>query len=381
MSSFESERSLSRHARSQQGYSAIMEATPTLADALLDDLDDLSDGGDDLVEAEKGNEDYGVGEDALGDDAGLDIDRSRHMLDEPLHVSHIGIIRDIMASSAMHNNVSSSDNKKGQQNDHKLLVQSNQTLRAAAHDLATAHSALCQAYEPKFPELEELIPDATQYVKAVRSIGNETDLTVRSVNDALNTFLSNHQIITLSVAGSTTAGRLLTPEEFIQVDRIATYMEHVLEIEDLLTRYIEQQMEGTAPNMHALVGAPTAAKLLALTGGLAALSKIPACNLQVLGQVKHGRNGVVSSVASQQPHLGVLAQTELVTKCPRHLRPKAVKIVAAKLALAIRCDFVNLDTGRPRTPESGLAFRQQIEAKFAMWQEPDKAPVLKALPK
>jgi U4/U6 small nuclear ribonucleoprotein PRP31 len=355
-----------------------MEAAPTLADALLDDLDDLSDGGDDLVETEEGNEGYGAGEDAL-EDAGFD--QTRRILDEPVHVNHIGTIRDIMASSAAHNNDPSSVNKERQETDHKLLVQSNQTLRAVAHDLATAHSALCQAYKPKFPELEELIPDATQYVKAVRSIGNETDLTTRSVNDALNTFLTNHQIITLSVAGSTTAGRLLTPEEFKRVDRIATYMEQVLGIEDLLTRYIEQQMEETAPNMHALVGAPTAAKLLALTGGLAALTKIPACNLQVLGQVKHGRNGVVSSVAPQQPHLGVLAQTELVTKCPRHLRPKAVKIVAAKLALAIRCDFVNLDTGRPRTSESGLAFRQQIEAKFAMWQEPDKAPVLKALPK
>jgi RNA processing factor Prp31 len=63
------------------------------------------------------------------------------------------------------------------------------------------------------------------------------------------------------------------------------------------------------------------------------------------------------------------------------MRSKALKLVAAKLALAIRCDFVNVDTGRPRTADPGRAFREQIEQKFAQLQEPDKAPVLKALPK
>lgn len=74
-------------------------------------------------------------------------------------------------------------------------------------------------------------------------------------------------------------------------------------------------------------------------------------------------------------------ECELIQRCPKPMRRKALKVVAAKLALAIRCDFVNYESGRPRSARSGLAFRQEIEQKFVKLREPDKAPVLKALPK
>jgi RNA processing factor Prp31 len=56
-------------------------------------------------------------------------------------------------------------------------------------------------------------------------------------------------------------------------------------------------------------------------------------------------------------------------------------VVAAKLALAVRCDFVNVNMGRSRTAVSGSKFREEIETKFEKWREPDQAPTLKALPK
>jgi U4/U6 small nuclear ribonucleoprotein PRP31 len=40
-------------------------------------------------------------------------------------------------------------------------------------------------------------------------------------------------------------------------------------------------MSLVAPNISAIVGTGTAAKLIAVAGGLSALSKIPACNVQV----------------------------------------------------------------------------------------------------
>lgn len=46
-----------------------------------------------------------------------------------------------------------------------------------------------------------------------------------------------------------------------------------------------------APNLSALVGSSVAAKLIAAAGGLAALSKIPACNLILLGAPKRNLAG------------------------------------------------------------------------------------------
>lgn len=45
--------------------------------------------------------------------------------------------------------------------------------------------------------------------------------------------------------------------------------------------FVETRMTNMAPNVCALVGSRMTAQLLALTGGLTAMSKTPGCNLQV----------------------------------------------------------------------------------------------------
>ena len=136
-----------------------------------------------------------------------------------------------------------------------------------------------------------------------------------------------------------------------------------------------------------MIGPKMAAQILGLAGGLAALTKIPACNLQVLGQVRgtsSSRGGMSTNSGSNTgvgPHMGVLVDCDLVQACPSSLQRKALKLVAAKLALAIRYDFSNVDAGRPRSAQTGMELRRQLETKLEHLQTPDKAPVLKALPK
>ena len=361
-----------------------MEATTTLADALLDDLDDLSD----IDDAPKEEEDDGdqkpsattnADDDAHGDSkppsASTGLVTSR-FLENPVLLRLLITIRE----HDVHNLASTKSQKEREAEDHQLVVQCNKHLASLADELARAHGDLATAYKPKFPELEELLPNSVQYKNAVRTIWNETDLT--KVNDQLNDMLNSNQIITISVAGSTTSGRALDDQELEKVDEAALYMERLLEVQQELVQFVENSMESLAPSVCAVIGAPTAARLLGLAGGLAELTKIPACNLQVLGQVKHNsssRAGFASSSIKQ--HIGILADCELVRNCPKPLQKKALKAVASKLALCARFDFVNVDTGRPRSASAGRQFRQELQTKFQKLQEPDKAPVLKALPK
>ena len=351
-----------------------MEATTTLADALLNDLDDLSDGGEPEEDDDLANnvENPSRTLDHQGDEYD-DAKESPRLLDNDDFVKHVEKVQKIMGGAR---NSISVDH-------HQLMVQSNQFLSLIGTELMNSHHHLCDVYKIKFPELEELIPDVIQYVQVVQCLGNATDITTKAINDALNHYLSNQQIITLSVAYSTTSGRLLSESELAQVQVITLYMEQVLSARHLLLKYIEQQMESTVPNMFALVGPTISAQLLALTGGLAALSKIPSCNLQVLGQSKHRRGGLISNHLQQPNHTGILAQTDIVQSCPRHLQMKVVKMVAAKLALAIRCDYIQTDVAgkAQRSDASGRLFREEIEKKLQQLQEPEKAPVLKALPK
>lgn len=67
-----------------------------------------------------------------------------------------------------------------------------------------------------------------------------------------------------------------------------------IELSDFKTKifeYVESRMTFIAPNLSMIVGASTAAKLVGLAGGLTRLSKMPACNVLVLGAQKKTLSG------------------------------------------------------------------------------------------
>jgi RNA processing factor Prp31 len=202
--------------------------------------------------------------------------------------------------------------------------------------------------------------------------------------------------LTLSVAASSTSGRALTAEERREVAHAAAYLEQVVAAQKEIQEFVAARLTALAPNGCALVGPDVMAHMIGLAGGsLDELSRIPACNLQILGQnqVPQASSSSMShrppapAVASRRTHEGVLASCDLVQQLPRALQHKALKVVAAKLALAIRCDLVastsshNNNINNNTNNTHGLAFRQQCQDAFHKWQEPDRAPVLKALPK
>ena len=45
--------------------------------------------------------------------------------------------------------------------------------------------------------------------------------------------------------------------------------------------YVSSRMNMLAPNLSAIVGTTTAAKLLGVAGGLGGIAKMPACNVHV----------------------------------------------------------------------------------------------------
>ena len=359
-------------ARIQKVAKFIMaEVTGTLADSLLEDLDDLSDDDDgDYTEEKQLVKEQQM--QATNENEQI-IEARRKLTSDSSLLDHLNDIRQL-------DEYTTTDHKQQEDYEHQLVTTANKHLFNLAQELARAHLDLCHAYAPKFPELQELIVDPLQYKNAVCVISNEMDVT--KVNDQLNDILGSNQIITISVAASTTSGRPLSDTELQQVLSCANYMNDIIMIQKELTNFVESRMSALAPSICALVGPSTAAKLVGIAGGLGQLSKIPACNLQVLGQIKQNATskGGMSN-ASSQPHVGILVECDLVQSVPSYLQKKALKVVAAKLALSVRCDFVNVDTGRTRSAKPGIAFRQEILTKIMEWQTPHKAQVLKALPK
>jgi U4/U6 small nuclear ribonucleoprotein PRP31 len=350
-----------------------MEEPSTLAESLLDDLDDLSDNDEGEVEEPSELLHSNNNDNSSSDNPQL-LDTA--FLDDSFLNKHLKAIRDTDMSKPN----GSKSAKEVEQEEYQLIVQSNKQLARLGDELARAHGQLCVAYSGKFPELEEIIPNPVQYKNAVKVIRNEMDISL--VNDALNEFMTANQVLTVSVSGSTTSGSPLNEDQLVKVDKAVQYMENLISLQNELASFVERRMERMAPNVSVIVGTKIAAQLLGLAGGLEELSKIPSCNLQVIGQTRHtsaSRAGLGSINA--RPHEGILRECAFVQRCSKNLHTKALKTVAAKVSLAARCDFANVSAGRERNSSAGESFCREIEAKIQKWLEPDKAPMLKALPK
>ena len=342
--------------------------TNTLADNLLEDLDDLSDAEEqeEIPQKDEDSEDVKTNE-------VLPTPSEKRLLSDAALLSHLSDIE-------QWGNLKPSSSKEYADKEYPLIVKSNKWLSKLGDELVSTHISLQQVYNEKFPELADLLPDPRQYQQAVETIGNEMDIT--RVSEALNVFLTSNQVITLTVSGSTTGGRLLSETELAKCSELTSYMNQIHETQNKLKDFVTTRMQDLAPATTALTGPSVAAQLIGLAGGLVELSVIPACNLQVMGQVKQtsaSRAGFATQ--NTQPHQGILVNTPLVQSVPQSERRKVLKWVAAKVALAVRCDATAVQQGRPRSAEPGEKFREELQKKIQQLQTPDQAPVLKALPK
>ena len=120
--------------------------------------------------------------------------------------------------------------------------------------------------------------------------------------------------------------------------------------------FVESRMSVLAPNLSTLLGTAAAARLVGLAGGLARLSEVPGCNILVMGKPRQRMLGM--STVGRDPHVGVIAQSPLVSEAPKHLRSRAAKVAASRAALAARVDCHRThQDGR-----TGESFRDQILA-------------------
>ena len=92
--------------------------------------------------------------------------------------------------------------------------------------------------------------------------------------------------------------------------------------------YVESRMTFIAPNLSIIVGASTAAKLMGIAGGLTNLSKMPACNILLLGQQRRALSGF--SAQQILPHTGYIYYADVVQNVPPDLRKKVARVVAGK---------------------------------------------------
>lgn len=257
--------------------------------------------------------------------------------------------------------------------EYKLIVEANNLVVEIDNEISLIHKFTKDKYQKRFPELDSLVMNETDYIRAVLELGN--DLDQAKYNETLQQILTQATIMIVTVTASTTQGQLLTQQELDRINEACKMAIDLIQFKNKIFDYVESKMTFIAPNLCAIVGASTAAQLVGLAGGLSKLSKMPSCNLLVLGAQKKILSGF--SKVAMLPHTGFVFYSDIVQDTPPDLRRKAARLVANKATLAIRCDASH----EACNGEIGQAFREDIEKKLDKLQEPPPVKFVKPLPK
>uniref|UniRef100_A0A224ZB24 U4/U6 small nuclear ribonucleoprotein Prp31 n=1 Tax=Rhipicephalus zambeziensis TaxID=60191 RepID=A0A224ZB24_9ACAR len=256
--------------------------------------------------------------------------------------------------------------------EYQLIVEANNLAVEIDNEINIIHKFTRDNYQKRFPELESLVPGALDYVLTVKELGNSLEKAKN--NEVLQSFLTPATIMVVSVTASTTQGQLLSQEELATIFEAC---DMALELNDFkleIYSYVESRMSFIAPNLSQIVGASVAAKLMGVAGGLTNLSKMPACNVLVLGAQKRTLSGFSSTAV--MPHTGFVYYTDIVQNTPADLRRKASRLLAAKCVLAARVDSFH------ESPDGtvGVSLREEVERKLDKLQEPPPVKQVKPLP-
>jgi len=255
--------------------------------------------------------------------------------------------------------------------EYKLIVEANNLTVEIDNEINVIHKFIRDKYLKRFPELESLVPNALDYIRTVRELGNHVERAKN--NEVLQKFLTTATIMVVSVSASTTQGMNMSEKELTFINEACDISVQLNEIKVKIFEYVESRMTFIAPNLSIIVGASTAAKLMGIAGGLTNLSKMPACNILLLGQQRRALSGF--SAQQILPHTGYIYYADVVQNVPPDLRKKVARVVAGKAALAARIDSFHMS----RNGNSGSDLRGEVNMRIEKLQEPPPVKLVKPL--
>jgi nucleolar protein 56 len=179
-------------------------------------------------------------------------------------------------------------------------------------------------YGLHWPELESIVKE-NEYVEQISMLGDRETIHDKSDNKKLQT-----------ADISDSVGSTFDPEDKDAVMGFASELKSVLASRTVLENYIKTRMDAVAPNISHLTGPIIGARLIALTGGLTRLSRVPSSTIQLLGAEKalfrHLRDG------ERPPKHGIIFQHPFIHNAPYWQRGKIARAFAGKIAIAAKID-------------------------------------------
>ena len=254
--------------------------------------------------------------------------------------------------------------------EYRLVVEANSLSAELDQEILLVNKFIRDHYRPKFPELETLILNPIDYTKTVRLIGNEMDI----IKIDFTQILPPTSIMVIKTSATTTRGTPLPERELALVLAACDMTLELDTAKRKVLEYVQSRMSIFAPNISALIGTHTAAKLIGATGGLSGLSRTPACNLATLGAKRALHTGF--ALTHTEGAQGFLFQSEMIQRTTHDYRRQAQRKISAKIVLLARIDLAR------ESPDgsAGQKMRQDVEKALRKLQTPPEHRGPRALP-
>ena len=188
-------------------------------------------------------------------------------------------------------------------------------------------------YGLHFPELENLVKDSNEYFKFVSLGLNRSSITEKEL-DSFS--FSEKKLDAIFSAAQDSKGGEINSKDLSIISILSENVINLVKVRDKMLNYINDLMNNVAPNLSAIAGPTIGARLIAKSGGLMKLAKLPSSTIQVLGAEKALFRSLKSG--SRPPKHGIIFQHDKVHSSPKWQRGKIARSLASKIAIAVRID-------------------------------------------
>jgi len=188
-------------------------------------------------------------------------------------------------------------------------------------------------YGLHFPELDRLVEKHETYARLVANLGRRENFTVGNLEKE---DLPKEKAEQIATSAEKSMGADLEEDDLVEIQALCKNTLQLYDARQSLEGYMDSIMEDVAPNIKSLVGSLLGARLIALTGGLSNLAKMPASTVQVLGAEKALFRSL--KTGTRPPKHGIIFQHTFIHEAKRWQRGKMARALAGKLAIAARTD-------------------------------------------
>ncbi|XP_061340564.1 probable nucleolar protein 5-2 [Gastrolobium bilobum] len=235
-----------------------------------------------------------------------------------------------------------------------MIVQAIGLLDDLDKELNTYAMRVREWYGWHFPELTKIIQDNILYARAVKLMGDRVNAAKLDFSEILPEEVEAELKEAAVISMGTEIGELDLANIRELCDQVLSLSEYRAQLYD----YLKSRMNTIAPNLTAMVGELVGARLIAHGGSLLNLAKQPGSTVQILGAEKALFRALKTKHAT--PKYGLIYHASLIGQAAPKLKGKISRSLAAKTALAIRCDA--LGDGQDNT--MGLENRAKLEARL-----------------